>query len=333
MGQTWTGAGSPTDAVIIEIDTAANIIDTIEIQPNLGGDVISPRDFEIASDNSILLTGSAGSPDHQLLALRAGATGAIISDTTLGGDQNDYGNSVVEASSNGFAVAGWSASDIPTSSAYYVCRFSLSGALLWQKKYIKGATATGEALTTNDSDGFVIGGTASDVVGSANYIFLINVDADGDTIWTRQLGGTGNDFCEGLIKVSDGYIVTGWTGSLGAGEYDIYLGKVDFDGNILWEKGLGSTANESFQTISETADGGFILSALESGAVINNATAYIVKVNSLGNVVWELFYRDPLDVILGAFELDTNNIAIITQIDNMNSSNSSNMVKIKISGV
>jgi len=333
LGQSRPGESDPWNAVIMEIDTAANILDTIEIQPDLGGESIFPRDFVVASDNSFLITGSVSLTDRQLLALRASSAGSIVSDTALGGDQNEYGYGIVETADDGFAVVGWSASDIATSSAYYLCRFNQAGELQWQRKYIKGFSAVGRALTSNDGNGFLIGGTAADDFGSADYIYLLNVGATGDTVWSKQLGGTGNDLCEDILKVTDGYIVAGWTGSMGAGEYDIYLAKVDFDGNTVWEKALGSSANESFKSISETADGGFILTAMESGAVTNNATAYIVKANSSGDNVWEIYLQVPIDEIVGAFELDADNILVVTQTENDNGTSSSNLMKIKISGV
>lgn len=336
FGQARSSEADPWYPITMEIDTAANMTDTIEMPENIDGNHIYPRNIAFASDNSILLTGAVGAPDRQLLALRAGVTGNIISDTSLGGTNNEYGNSIVETSDNGFAVVGWSASDIATSAAIYLCRFNQAGELLWQEKYIKGFSAQGEALTLNDNDGFILGGTAVDDFAGNDYIYLLNVDADGDTIWTRQLGGSGNDLCEDMIRVADGVVVAGWTGSLGAGEYDIYLGKVAFNGNVLWEKGLGSTANEAFKSISETSGGGFILTAGESGTLVNNAKAYIVKVDSSGDIVWEIYLQDEPGEeyeIVGAVELDIENILILTQTDNLDGTWSSNLMKIKLSGV
>lgn len=51
-------------------------------------------------------------------------------------------------------------------------------------------------------------------------------------LWQRTYGGDGDDVAQSIQQTTDGgYIVAGSTNSFGAGGYDIYLLKLDKDGN------------------------------------------------------------------------------------------------------
>ena len=51
--------------------------------------------------------------------------------------------------------------------------------------------------------------------------------------WVRTYGGSRLDYADSIQQTSDGgYIVAGYTGSFGAGEYDIWISKLYSDGDI-----------------------------------------------------------------------------------------------------
>jgi hypothetical protein len=65
----------------------------------------------------------------------------------------------------------------------------------------------------------------------------------------RTIGGGNPDEASSIISTSDGgYALTGSTMSFGAGNYDMYIVKLDAGGTVQWSKTLGGAADDVAQT-------------------------------------------------------------------------------------
>ncbi len=92
-------------------------------------------------------------------------------------------------------------------------------------------------------DKYIIAGLSSSYGTHGNTdAFITKLDAYGTMVWSKFVGGIGNDAAKSIIQLSDsGFIFTGYTTSMGAGGYDMYLVRLDKVGNILWERTFGGT--------------------------------------------------------------------------------------------
>lgn len=94
---------------------------------------------------------------------------------------------------------------------------------------------------TNEGD-YVLAGYTMSFGGGREDVYLLKIDADGDTIWVRTYGGSRLDEAKSVCYTSDGHIaVAGQTESFGAGRSDVYLLKVYTLGNMVWENNCGSS--------------------------------------------------------------------------------------------
>ncbi len=126
--------------------------------------------------------------------------------------------------------------------------------------------------------------------------WLIKTDANGDTLWTKTYGDTYIDEAYIVKQTSDGgYILAGASTAFGwYGEG--WLLKTDSNGNVVWSKGFhpdpsGQNEWDNFYDVIETVDGGFI--ALGFGGYQDYYwQAWILKVNSSGNVLWNKSFGD-----------------------------------------
>ncbi len=136
-------------------------------------------------------------------------------------------------------------------------------------------------------------------------IFTIDtkMTAQPDLEWEKSFGGTDHDFGYEIQQTSDGgYIISGRSDSNDGdlqgnnGGFDIWVIKLDFQGNLEWQKNYGGSENESTSTIIQTTDGGYIIgsgsSSIDGDVGGNNGVtdAWVVKLDVDGNIEWEQNY-------------------------------------------
>ncbi|SMC63130.1 T9SS C-terminal target domain-containing protein [Moheibacter sediminis] len=169
-------------------------------------------------------------------------------------------------------------------------------------------------IQTTDGGYIVVGesrSSASGDVSGTNKGFtdswIVKLDASGDIEWDKLYGGNGSESAWSIQQTTDGgYIIGGNSSSsasgnvsgAGKGNDDYWILKLDASGNIVWDKLYGGSGTESFTSIRQTTDGGYIVTgstnSSNSGDV--NATnkgvrdAWIVKLDASGNIDWKKLY-------------------------------------------
>lgn len=115
--------------------------------------------------------------------------------------------------------------------------------------------------------------------------------------WAKTYGGSKNDTASSVLQVSDGgYLVLGTTISFGIGgeNSDIWILKLDSDGNIEWQKTYGETNYESTNNsfcFTQTFDGGFVI----GGSILVSSLSHqfwIIKLSADGAIEWQNNYGD-----------------------------------------
>jgi hypothetical protein len=112
----------------------------------------------------------------------------------------------------------------------------------------------------------------------------------GDTsvTWQVHLGGTGEDVARSVQQTSDGgYILTGYTNSIGAGGFDLWLVKTDGSGCVEWSKTFGGEYDDFGYSGQQTPDGGYILVGATKSSGAGDADVWLVKTDAGGNKVWD----------------------------------------------
>jgi hypothetical protein len=122
--------------------------------------------------------------------------------------------------------------------------------------------------------------------------------------WQKSIGGSGCEESYSIQQTYDGgYIVAGSTGSFNSGDvtgslggWDYWIVKLNSVGNIQWEKCLGGTNYDYAFSIQQTTDNGFVVAGKSISNDINvsgnhgNTDAWIVKLDSIGNILWNKCY-------------------------------------------
>ncbi|MCW8823334.1 MAG: hypothetical protein OQK63_04570, partial [Ignavibacteriaceae bacterium] len=94
----------------------------------------------------------------------------------------------------------------------------------WTKTFGGPLADVGNSVKQTNDGGFIVAATTSSFGAGGQDIWLIKTDENGDTLWTKTFGGTGNDRAANVVQTNDnGYAVFGTTNSSGNGGDDFLL--------------------------------------------------------------------------------------------------------------
>jgi hypothetical protein len=205
----------------------------------------------------------------------------------IGGENPDWGNSMIQTSDGGYAIAGLTASFGAGNYDVYVVKLDANGNLQWTKT-IGGKNADGGSSIIQTSDGgyAIAGYTESFGAGEAD-VYVVKLDAHGNLQWTKTIGGGDTDRGNSLIQTSDGgYAIAGQTKSFGAGKTDVYVVKLDANGNLQWTKTIGGPGAEIGFSLIQTSDAGYAIAGLTTSFGAGDYDVYLVKLDANGNLQW-----------------------------------------------
>ena len=85
---------------------------------------------------------------------------------------------------------------------------------------------------------------------------------------------------------NDRYVVAGYTNSMGNGDYDFLLLKIDESGNMLWSKTYGGAESDKAYAVTATS-GGCVIAGDTQSKGAGETDAWIIKVDTNGDLVWD----------------------------------------------
>jgi hypothetical protein len=164
------------------------------------------------------LADSASYSTGGLWFLRTDANGDTLWTRRFWGDSGGRArvgqNSLAATADGGFAIVASTSTDYHSWHTRLI-RLDGNGDTLWTRMY-QGETEVGYTVQQTLDGGFVIAGTANNALTDGNDIWLVRTDGNGETLWTKTVGGPGNEHGYSVWQTSDsGYIVAGTTTSYG----------------------------------------------------------------------------------------------------------------------
>lgn len=143
----------------------------------------------------------------------------------------------------------------------------------------------GAVIATSDGDIVFCATTESFGAGGMDA-WLVRLNGTGQEIWSQTYGTFLDDYASDVIQVGSDFYIAGKTTTLTPRRADGYLFKVNADGDEVWSKSYGTTAQEAFYGV-RAADSGFILTGEQSGASVQ---AYVVRTDTSGVETWSGAY-------------------------------------------
>jgi hypothetical protein len=317
---------------LVSCMTESNDGDVIGFHPELDGDSANQSPdvwlVKLSYSGDILWQRCYGGSDWDLAEVTEDVNGGYL---LFGYTESNDGDVVGyhEGLDSILQFDGW---DYYRRSDGWVVKLDLVGNIIWQKclggsgrDFVDSVmqVADGSYLfqcSTASSDGNVVGyhpgadttyfqdGTYS--IWETSDPWFVKLDAYGEIVWQKCLGGTGNDYL-GLTAVSGGYFAIGSTNSSDGDvegfhpssfldARDIWIVRFDYNAEIQWQRCLGGSQDERvWQMLLE--DGEYLISARTS-SVDGDVVGYhpgmtlegertndnwVFKLDDSGNLLWQ----------------------------------------------
>lgn len=197
--------------------------------------------------------------------------------------------------------------------------------LAWEKTLGGSLNEHLYVLQQTSDGGYIAGGSSESSDGdvTANYgkkdIWLVKLDAQGNTQWQKNYGGTNQDVVHHLQQTPDGgYILGGFSSSndndvtVNHGMRDYWIVKLNASGNILWRKTFGGSKDDIIEAIEITRDGGYIAVGFTNSNTIGNYyQGWAIKLNANGDKQWEVkLGSDERDIFKDVKQVDDNSYVL-----------------------
>ena len=200
------------------------------------------------NDNGYIMCGSS---QMYFKLLKCDMNGLLVWEKTLNIPDMGTAGSVIVTNEGDYVSVGavWPSSSL---SDFYLVKVDEFGNIIWDNTYGgNGYDQAEDILLTSDGEYLIVGYTSSK--GSGEFdIWLVKTDTDGNMIWDKTLGGSGNDQAYDICSTSDGgFIIAGGTESYGIDERDYWIIKIDSDGNLEWDQTLGGPGYDYALSVAE----------------------------------------------------------------------------------
>ena len=288
--------GNPSGRNIWLIKT--DISGTEEWNKTFGGnDDEEGHSVQQTTDGGYIITGytkSFGAGLEDAFLLKTDADGNEEWNKTFGGSNDDQGTQVQQTNDGGYIIVGFTWSFATGGADVWLIKTDSSGNQEWTKS-IGGLASDGAwSIQQTIDGGYIITGWTFSYgpdPGIYGNLWLIKTDSQGNEIWNEAFGGTDADRGYYVQQTIDtGYIMTGYTGSFGAGLYDVWLLKTDSSGIEEWNKTFGGTGRDYGNCVQQTNDGGYILTGYTLSYGAGGDDVWVIKTDENGNETYNKTY-------------------------------------------
>jgi len=313
-------------------DRANDIIETAD-----GGFAV----LGYSESNDINVSKNEGSQDFWFIKLDN--SGNLIWEKSFGFSGADFGTTLIETKDSGFLITG--VLDVTSSGGLgnkgnatkhaggdiWVIKLDNFGTVIWRNYYGGSFTDTPFGVVETPTNDFIIVGSSdsNDVDIKNNkgtYDFwVIKISSTGKLIWEKSFGGKEIDEARAITTSNDGnFIIVGDTRSSendvtsNNGAADLWIIKINTNGDLIWEKTLGGSSFDAARSISKTNTDTYIISgssrSLNADASKNQGQndGWLLEIDGTGKLVWQkTIGGSKIDFFYDAIQLNNGTIIAV----------------------
>lgn len=140
-------------------------------------------------------------------------------------------------------------------------------------------------IKENPDGSYIACGTTNATTGHGGKdIFLVKFTSTGGFTWGQLYGGPNHDVARAIERTPDGgYVIAGFTRSVGSGGYDALLMKVNSTGVPIFMRAYGGSLDEKANALSLAPDGGYAIFGETRSFGAGGTDILFVKADSAGS--------------------------------------------------
>ncbi len=254
------------------------------------------RWMEQMPDSGFIMVGKSetySNGQSDIWVVRTDAYGNIMWTKSYGGTEFEFGNMIRITSDGGFIIAGFTNTYGAGGSDGWLIKTDVLGNIQWQKTFGNSDLQEFEAVIQTADGGYAALGINYGS-GTAYYDFyLVKVDSNGNTEYTKNIGGAGYEIGNSIQQTPDGgFILAGQSYSYAGEDGDFYMVKTDNLGNVQWDQNYANTGLQECHHVQNVPGGGFILvgDADDLSGGLGDTDVWMFKTDDLGNILWQQIY-------------------------------------------
>ena len=210
---------------------------------------------------------------------------------TFDGSNRDYASSIQETIDGGYVFTGSKGSGDYKET--WLIKTDSQGNEDWNQTFGGGNYDRGNSVQQTNDGGYIITGEISSSGNGSSDVLLIKTDHNGNKEWKRTFGGGDYDRGYSVQQTRDsGFIIAGSTRSNGDSHDDLWLIKVDFQGNQEWNRTFGGGYIDIGHCVYETNDNGYVITGYTQSYGNGSRDVWLIKTDVQGNEEWNRTFGD-----------------------------------------
>ncbi len=173
----------------------------------------------------------AGSRDFWLI--KTNSNGISSWTKTFGGTDTERSHSVRQTADGGYIMAGDTRSYGSGDYDVWLVKTDSDGESEWTRTFGGAYEDCGCSVQQISDGGYIVAGYTESFGAGNSDVWLLRTDDNGDTVWSKTVGGENLDEGRSVDLTTDGgFIIAGNTYDYYAGEYNIYLIKLSSETSV-----------------------------------------------------------------------------------------------------
>jgi Secretion system C-terminal sorting domain len=231
---------------------------------------------------------------------------------TFGHGIYDSGEGVWQANDTGYVVGGITTQSGTNGTDMLIYKTDSLGNLQWYKNIglqnsIEGAKSITGCRTYNE---YLLAGYQNKYDTSGYNFYAVKTNASGDTLWSRIYGGSDWDMAYSADTLQDStYVIAGETFSFGNGNLDMYVIRINRNGDTLWTRTFGGTEDDYARYVFTDRHNNILVMGTTHSFGNGGSDVYLVYLNAMGDTIWTKAYGTLEDEIgySGDMYIDNSN--------------------------